>query len=57
MADYSYHDLYMAAKQALRKVDGENAEFTAREIVAAATDRTVSQLVADFQLTIFQRDI
>ena len=53
----SYHDLYKAARQLLRQVDGENAEFTARQIVAAATDRTVSQLVADFPLTVFQRDI
>ena len=57
MESYSYHNLYTAAKQALRKVDGENAEFTARELVAAATDRSVSQLVADFPLTVFQRDI
>jgi release factor glutamine methyltransferase len=57
MGNYTYHNLYQAAKQALRKVDGENAEFTAREIVAAATDRSVSQLVADFTLTVFQRDI
>jgi release factor glutamine methyltransferase len=57
MGSYTYHNLYQAAKQALRKVDGENAEFTAREIVAAATDRSVSQLVADFTLTVFQRDI
>ena len=57
MESYSYHDLYIAARQALRKVDGENAEFTARQLVSAATDRTVSQLVADFNLTVFQRDI
>ena len=58
MGNYSYHNLYMAAKQAIRQVDGEmQAEFTAREIVAAATDRTVGQLVADFPLTVFQRDI
>jgi release factor glutamine methyltransferase len=53
----SYHDLYQAARQMLRQVDGENSEFTARQLVAAATDRTVSQLVADFPLTVFQRDI
>lgn len=53
----SYHDLYKAARQLLRQVDGENSEFTARQIVAAATDRTLSQLVADFPLTVFQRDI
>ena len=58
MEGYTYQNLYLAAKQALRKVDGEmQAEFTAREIVAAATDRTVGQLVADFPLTVFQRDI
>lgn len=58
MANYSYHNLYTAAKQAIRQIDGEmQAEFTAREIVAAATDRTVGQLVADFTLTVFQRDI
>lgn len=53
----SYHDLYKAARQMLRQVDGENSEFMARQLVAAATDRTVSQLVADFPLTVFQRDI
>lgn len=58
MANYSYFNLYTAAKNAIRAVDGEQqAEFTAREIVAAATDRTVGQLVADFTLTVFQRDI
>ena len=41
----------------LRQVDGENAEFTAQQLVAAATDRTVSQLVADFPLMVFQRDV
>lgn len=54
---YTYHDLYKAAKQMLRQVDGENAEFTAQQLVAAATDRTVSQLVADFPLMVFQRDV
>ncbi len=53
----SYHELYQAARQLLRQVDGETAEFTARQLVAAATDRTVTQLVADFPLTVFQRDI
>ena len=57
MANYTYHDLFVAARRALRKVDGENSEFTARQIVAAATDRTMAQLVADFQLSVFQRDI
>lgn len=57
MADYSYFELYEAAKLALQKVDGENAQFTAQQIVAAATDRTVSQLVADYPLSVFQRDI
>ncbi len=58
MANYTYHNLYMAAKEAIWKTDGEiQAEFTARELVAAATDRTVGQLVADFALTAFQRDI
>lgn len=58
MDNYSYFHLYSATKNALRKVDGEaQAEFTAREIVAAATDRTVGQLVADFTLSVFQRDI
>lgn len=47
----------MAAKKLLRQVDGGNAEFSARQLVAAATDRTISQLVADFPLTVFQRDI
>lgn len=41
----------------LRQVDGGNAEFTAQQLVAAATDRTVSQLVADFPLMVFQRDV
>ena len=54
---WTYHDLYKAAREMLRQVDGENAEFTARQIVASATARTVSQLVADFPLMVFQRDI
>ena len=53
----SYHDLYFAAKKLLRQVDGGDAEFSARQLVAAATDRSISQLVADFPLTAFQRDI
>lgn len=58
MINYTYHDLYTAAKQAIRQIDGEmQAEFTARELVAAATDRTVGQLVADFTLSVFRRDI
>lgn len=58
MENYTYQNLYTAAKNAIRKVDGaQMAEFTARQLVAAATDRTVSQLVADFQLTVFSRDI
>lgn len=57
MANHSYHDLYTAARKAMQKVDGENAEFTAQQLVAAATDRTVAQLVADYPLTVFQRDI
>lgn len=54
---YTYQELYYAAKQSLRPVDGENAEFAAQQIVACATDRSVSQLIADFHLTAFQRDI
>ena len=54
---YSYHDLYKAARTLLRQVDGENAAFTAQQLVASATDRTVSQLVADYPLTVFQRDV
>ena len=54
---WTYHDLYKATREMLRQVDGENAEFTARQIVAAATDRSVSQLVADFPLMVFRRDI
>lgn len=58
MANYTYQNLYMATKNAIRKIDGDQqAEFTARELVAAATDRTVGQLVADFPLTVFSRDI
>lgn len=58
MENYTYQNLYTAAKNAIRKVDGaQMAEFTARQLVAAATDRTVSQLVADFQLSVFSRDI
>lgn len=58
MSNYTYQNLYMATKNAIRKIDGEQqAEFTARELVAAATDRTVGQLVADFPLTVFSRDI
>ena len=41
----------------LRRVDGEQAEFTARQIVAAAANRSLAQLVADFGLSCFQRDI
>lgn len=54
---YCYFDLYRAARELLRRVDGEHSEFTAQQLVAAATDRTVTQLVADFPLTAFQRDI
>lgn len=58
MEHYTYQNLYTAARNAIRKVDGDQmAEFTARQLVAAATDRTVGQLVADFQLTVFSRDI
>ena len=58
MENYTYHNLYTAVKNAIRSVDGERqAEFTARELVAAATDRTVGQLVSDFSLSVFQRDI
>jgi release factor glutamine methyltransferase len=53
----SYHDLYKSARQLLRQVDGGNADFTAQQLVAAATDRTVSQLVADYPLMVFQRDV
>ena len=54
---WTYHDLYKATREMLRQTDGENAEFTARQIVAAATDRSVSQLVADFPLMVFRRDV
>ena len=54
---WTYHDLYKATREMLRQTDGENAEFTARQIVAAATDRSVSQLVADFPLMVFRRDL
>lgn len=54
---WNYHDLFRAAREALRPVDGENADFTARQLVAAATDRTPAQLVADYPLMVFQRDI
>ena len=54
---YTYQELYLATKEMLRQTEGENAEFVARELVAAATDRTVSQLVADFRMSVFQRDI
>ena len=53
---WTYHDLFRATRETLRQVDGENAEFTARQIVAAATDRTITQLVADFPLMVFRRD-
>ena len=54
---WTYHELFRATREMLRQVDGENAEFTARQIVAAATDRTITQLVADFPLMVFRRDI
>ncbi|MBQ9268416.1 MAG: peptide chain release factor N(5)-glutamine methyltransferase [Oscillospiraceae bacterium] len=54
---WTYHDLYKATREMLRQADGEDAEFTARQIVAAATDRSVSQLVADFPLMVFRRDL
>ena len=56
-AKWTYHELFRATREMLRQVDGENAEFTARQIVAAATDRTITQLVADFPLMVFRRDI
>lgn len=55
MASYTYRQLYLAAKQELQGC--ENGEFAARQLVAAATGRTVSQLIADLQLTAFHRDI
>lgn len=55
MANYTYRDLYLAARTELKGMGNE--EFVARQIVAAATDRTVAQLVADFQLTAFLQDI
>ena len=55
--NYTYFELYRAAREMLRRVDGDNAEFTARQIVAAATGRTPAQLVADYSLQVFQRDI
>lgn len=55
MATYTYRDLYIAARQELKGTGNE--EFVARQLVAAATGRNVSQLVADFQLTAFLQDI
>ena len=54
---YTYHELYRAAREMLLPVDGDNADFTARQIVAAATGRTVAQLLADYTLSVFQSDI
>lgn len=53
----SYLDLYRAAKNLLRQEDEETAEFTAQQLVAAATGRTVSRLVADFHLMASQREV
>lgn len=53
----TYRDLCLAARRLIETVDPEGAEFAARQMVAAATHRTVSQLVADLNLTVFQRDI
>ncbi len=53
----SYLDLYNQARQALRQIDGEHADFSAQQLLAHATARTISQLVADFPLTAFRRDI
>ena len=55
--EYTYHELFQAAREMLRAVDGELADFTARQLVAAATGRTIGQLVADYPLQVFQRDI
>lgn len=58
MEGYTYQNLYLAARNAIRAVDDpQQAEFAAREIVAAASGRTVGQLVADFPLAVFDRDI
>ena len=54
---WTYYDLYKNAKELLRQVDGETSAFTAQQLVAAATARTVSQLVADYPLMVFRRDI
>ena len=55
MATYTYRELYLAAKQELKDVEG--GEFAARQLVAAATGRNVSQFIADLQLTAFRQDI
>lgn len=57
MPNYTYQELYTVVRDILKAAEGEGAEFTARQLVAAATDRTVSQLVADFRLSVFRRDI
>ncbi len=55
--NYSYLGLCRLARELLQPADGENAQFSAQQLVAAATGRTVTQLVADYPLTAFQRDI
>ena len=55
--NYTYHELFRAAREMLRPVDGDNADFTAQQIVAKAAGRTVSQLVADYTLNVFSSDI
>ena len=57
ITDYTYHELFRAAREMLRSVDGDNADFTAQQLVAAATGRTAAQLVADYTLQVFPRDI
>lgn len=55
--NWTYHELFQATREMLRPVDGEQANFSAQQIVAAATARTPAQLVADYPLQVFQRDI
>lgn len=45
-----YGELYLAARRALRDTEGENASFTARELLAFASGKSPAALMADREL-------
>lgn len=45
-----YGELYLAARRALRETEGENASFTARELLAFASGKSPAALMADREL-------